>query len=140
MSRYLYNNLDNVYLFHAYEDNGASYKFDGTQIVKNSVTIPEEFYNEDEKYESNAAWYHLNATKTKLTKISKTNYTTSTVNISDYQIVELVSNLEGADLSFTGIRYSDAKKVIGKIRADNTIVIESAQSSTQNIYNLIPLN
>lgn len=138
--RYLYNNLDNVYLFHAYEDNGITYKFDGNQIVKNNVTIPEEFYNEEEKYESNAAWYHLNATKTKLTKISKTNYTTSTVNISDYQIVELVSNLEGADLSFTGIRYSDAKKVIGKIRADNTIVIESAQSSTQNIYNLIPLN
>lgn len=140
---YLYNNQKNLYVFAGWDENGyCTYKFDGNEISKNDVTIPDQFFysGREERYESSEAWYHLNSSKTKLTKLSKADYSNTTVNISDYQIVELVSNPDVADLSFTGIRYTDTKKVIGKILANNTIVITSAQTSAQNIYNLIPLN
>lgn len=129
----LYDSEKDVMLFPGYD---TTWKFDGTAFSDINVVIPADFFNY-RIVQTQSAWY---SGASELTKLSKSDYSTSTIDLSNYQILSMVDNPDGADLTFTGIRYSDAKKVIGKIRPDNTVTIESAQSSNSNIYNLIPIN
>ena len=140
----LYDQQKGIYLFYANSwDDETIWKFDGTAFAELNATIPSEFFVdttwENKIYQTADAWYVKKNDMT-LLKLAKSDYALTNVDISNYQIIEIVSNESGADLSFTGIRYSDSKKVIGKIKADNSIVIESAITSNENIYNLIPLN
>ena len=135
----LANHLQDVYLFYGYTEAGkeATYQFNGKEFTLLDVAIPQELYTVG--FETRDAWYNAE-NNMKLQKLSKVDYSISSIDISGYQIVEFVASPESPDVSFTGIRYSDSKKVIGKIDADNNIEIESAFTSGSSIYDLIPIN
>ena len=121
-----------------------NYTFDGHKFTKLENEIPYRImegasnFNAPNIYETNEAWYSID--KNNLLKLNKRTYEVTSIPLSEYQILELTSDLSSSSLSFIGIRYSDSVKVFGKILRDNSFDVESSVQANYNIYNLIPLS
>lgn len=132
-----FNEIRNTFVFENYEFNGTSFNLLPSNIPYEFISEYTNF-NASKFYETNVAWYIIS--ENKLIALNKSDYTTKEIPLTEYQLLEVVSNVNEEYLSFVGIRYSDSMKVIGKIFSDNSFQIEMAMSNNQNIYNLIPLN
>jgi hypothetical protein len=135
--KFQYNSQRKTYVFNNFEFNGRSFNELPHEIGYEFLTASHSF-SPGYFYETKLAWYVL--TGDKLIKLRKSDYDCSEVALTQYQILEVVSDVNQEYLSFVGIRYSDSKKVVGKITSDDSFVIESAMPGDQQIYNLIPLN
>ena len=78
----------------------------------------------------------------KIIRLDLNTYQETVVDIqsSGYEIYEVTGSKSNNDINFSGLRYNDAKNVIGKINQDGTLQVLNETSSTDKITNLIKLN
>ncbi|KAA6334229.1 hypothetical protein EZS27_017435 [termite gut metagenome] len=73
-------------------------------------------------------------------KIDFNTYNVSKMDISNYEIYSISSSIKNPELSFSGLRYSDGRNIIGTIDKNGTILVMENMQITDKITTLIRLN
>ncbi|MDE6802649.1 MAG: hypothetical protein K2J06_07785 [Muribaculaceae bacterium] len=134
---WLTDNVTNEIIF-------ENYSFDGKEFKSLSTSIPNKFFDEKcrftspDLYETRDAWYVIE--NQYLLKLNKKTYEVSRIALTEYQLLDVVSDVNESALSFVGLRYADMAKVIGKIMSDDSFAVETVIEGNQAVFNLIPLN
>ncbi|MCM1067818.1 MAG: hypothetical protein NC418_09635 [Muribaculaceae bacterium] len=132
----IFNDLQNLYLIKSYDvQNGEKiWSFDGNSLSSTTLDIPMNY-----QMETKDGWFSCTG-MTDVERISKADYSTTTISMSEYQIYEYTSDLGSTSLPFSALRYADGKSVIGQITNTGAVEILAEMNSSSPILNLVPLN
>lgn len=119
------------------DSSGRMYEFDGSKVSE-PIEVPQDFEYHSPLYTTSKAWYiHENA---EFQKLDMKTYEYSKIPFTEYNALEVLTNIGSADISFTGYQYLDGKNVVGKLTYDDKVVIDKVSDSSNKIVKLIPIN
>lgn len=131
-------------LYHNSYNNGIAYEFDGNSLKESGLdynVVIQYYYALNglgNVFKTSEAWYLRDGNS--FTKIDFATFNVSTFTLNGIEIYDLTANEDAPEFCFTGLNYSDASKVFGTVKSDNSVVITGNVPSSTKIVNMIPLN
>lgn len=125
-------------------NNGIAYEFDGNSLKETGLdyNVAIQYHHalkgHGNVFKTSEAWYLRDGNS--FTKIDFATWVVSTFTLNGIEIYDLTANEDAPEFCFTGLNYSDASKVFGTVKRDNSVVITGKVPSSTKIVNMIPLN
>ena len=92
-------------------------------------------------YVSKSAFYFISGSnQNELVRLNLNTYDVNRITLTGFEIYQISSSITSDEISFSGLRYSDGKNIIGVVDANGNIISIVESNNNSKIENLIQLN